>query len=133
MSKQVPAGWQLDLLTAVLRLEQIAGDGGFYGGGPVEIVAERLLTCDLPRLRGYLTPETLTWAETQEPPMSSPPAEAITRYYAALAYDTWQQARGVPGASTWDMLPETARAAWVTAIGTVLAAVIPVIRTQERQ
>lgn len=65
--------------------------------------------------------------------MGDSPAEAITKYYAALAYDTWQHARGVPGASTWDMLPETARAAWVTAIGAVLAAVIPVIRAQERE
>ena len=51
-----PEGLQLDLLTVVSRLQQIADDGGFYDGGPVEIVAERLLTCDLPRLRDHLAP-----------------------------------------------------------------------------
>ena len=57
-----PEGLQFDLLTVVSRLQQIADDGGFYDGGPVEMVAERLLTCDLPRLRDHLAPETLAWA-----------------------------------------------------------------------
>jgi hypothetical protein len=54
---------QLDLLTAVARLQQIADEGGFYGDGPVDLVAERLLTCDLPRLRAHLASDVVAWAE----------------------------------------------------------------------
>jgi hypothetical protein len=59
-----PEGLQLDLLSAVVRLQQIADEGGFYGDGPVDFLAERLLTCDLPRLRAHLSPETLEWADS---------------------------------------------------------------------
>lgn len=47
---------QVDLATVVARLEQIDHEGWLTSGG---VVAERLLTCDLPRLRTHLTPEAL--------------------------------------------------------------------------
>jgi hypothetical protein len=59
-----PDGLQLDLTSAVARLQQIEQEGGFYGeGGLVELLAERLLTCDLPRLRGHIDDETLRWCD----------------------------------------------------------------------
>ena len=49
---------QLDLATVVARLEQIRdeADGDF---GELPIISERLLTCDLPRLRAHLNDEGL--------------------------------------------------------------------------
>lgn len=58
-----PAGLQLDLLTLVARLEQIRDEGGWEANG---VVADRLLTCDLPRMRAHLTSETLAWAVANE-------------------------------------------------------------------
>ncbi len=72
---QAPHGLQLDLLAAVARLQQISDEGGFYGDGPVGLFAVRLLTCDLPRLRAYLTPETLAWAESVDEPVTQPDEE----------------------------------------------------------
>lgn len=48
------SGLQLDLAGAVLRIEQAHAD-------PVlrDFLLERLVTCDVPRLRRYLTAETL--------------------------------------------------------------------------
>lgn len=46
---------QLDLATIVARLEQVQDQGGWDLACPT--VKDRILTCDLPRLRGHLTPE----------------------------------------------------------------------------
>lgn len=59
-----PAGLQADLLTAVARLEQIRDAGGFDAA---PYVAERLLTCDLPRLTEHLTAETVAWKFSPTP------------------------------------------------------------------
>jgi hypothetical protein len=48
---------QLDLATLVARLEQVEAEGGFESADSV--VVDRILTCDLPRLREHLTPEAL--------------------------------------------------------------------------
>lgn len=46
---------QLDLATIVARLEQVQAEGGWDKACP--IVLDRILTCDLPRLREHLTEE----------------------------------------------------------------------------
>ncbi|MFI7691768.1 hypothetical protein ACIBQ6_22055 [Nonomuraea sp. NPDC049655] len=46
---------QLDLATLVGRLEQVEAEGGWEHACP--IVLDRILTCDLPRLREHLTAE----------------------------------------------------------------------------
>lgn len=56
--QEPPTGLQLDLLTVVARLEQVADE---LAGG--SLTAQRLITCDLPRLREHLDAETLAWAE----------------------------------------------------------------------
>lgn len=48
---------QLDLATVVARLQQVQDEGGWDTANAM--VAERILTCDLPRLREHLTPEAL--------------------------------------------------------------------------
>lgn len=48
---------QLDLETIVARLEQVKVEGGFEKACP--IVVERILTCDLPRLKAHLHKITL--------------------------------------------------------------------------
>lgn len=48
---------QLDLATLVARLEQVEAEGGFESTDSV--VVDRILTCDLPRLREHLAPEAL--------------------------------------------------------------------------
>ena len=58
--ESAPTGLQLDLLTTVSRLEQVADE--LLAGS---LVASRLITCDLPRLREHLTPETLAWEAEQ--------------------------------------------------------------------
>lgn len=58
-----PRGLQLDLATAVLRLEQLRRGGLADGHVSDVVVLDRLLTCDLRRLAGHLTPETLIWIE----------------------------------------------------------------------
>jgi len=52
-----PTGLQLDLLTVITRLEQIQleREDGLW------LLWDRVLTCDLPRLRGHLTEDTLQW------------------------------------------------------------------------
>jgi hypothetical protein len=45
---------QLDLATIVARLEQVKDEGGFEQANP--IVVDRIITCDLPRLRWHLSP-----------------------------------------------------------------------------
>jgi hypothetical protein len=59
-----PAGLQLDLLTIVVRLEQVRDEGTIdWRADPI---AERIITCDLPRMRALLTPETLAWAAAND-------------------------------------------------------------------
>ena len=58
-----PTGLQLDLLCMIARLEQIRDEGGWEENA---FLADRVLTCDLPRVRAYLTAETLAWAATGE-------------------------------------------------------------------
>lgn len=53
---QEPDGLQLDLACIVARLQQVIDEGGFATANP--IVVERILTCDLPRLKGHLTAES---------------------------------------------------------------------------
>lgn len=48
---------QLDLTTLVGRLQQVQDEGGWEHACP--IVLDRILTCDLPRLREHLTPEAV--------------------------------------------------------------------------
>lgn len=52
---------QLDLATLVARLEQVQAEGGFDQADG--IVVDRILTCDLPRLRSHLTPEAAALIE----------------------------------------------------------------------
>lgn len=54
---------QLDLATVVARLTQIQRAGGFDASSLVAEVAERVLTCDLPRLRDHLSAEARTLVE----------------------------------------------------------------------
>ncbi|WP_125633531.1 hypothetical protein [Nonomuraea sp. WAC 01424] len=48
---------QLDLATLVGRLEQVEAEGGWEHASPIAL--DRILTCDLPRLREHLTPEAV--------------------------------------------------------------------------
>ena len=62
-----PAGLQLDLLTVVTRLEQIsellrADFEVTHTPLWLHLYKDRVMTCDVPRLRSHLTPETLEWA-----------------------------------------------------------------------
>lgn len=50
----------LDLLTVIARIEQVNREGAGTAGG---IVWERILTCDVPRLRGHIDPDALEWAD----------------------------------------------------------------------
>lgn len=52
-------GLQLDLLTAIRRLEQLQdlADRGQAGSLGVEILWDRVITCDVPRLRTHLSAE----------------------------------------------------------------------------
>lgn len=56
---KVEAGLQLDLACAILRIEQAVREPE-----KAEFLLHRLSTCDAPRLRQYLTTETL--AEMRE-------------------------------------------------------------------
>ncbi|MFB4280834.1 hypothetical protein ACBJ59_36480 [Nonomuraea sp. MTCD27] len=47
---------QLDLATIVGRLQQVQDEGGWEHAD--SIVLDRILTCDLPRLREHLTAES---------------------------------------------------------------------------
>lgn len=54
-------GLQLDLFTACVRIRQLyAEDDNRHW------LLERLFTCDVPRLEGYLTDETKAWAAEME-------------------------------------------------------------------
>jgi hypothetical protein len=67
---QPPSGLQLDLLTAIVRLEQIGEElakGTAAGQDMAEyLLEERVIKCDVPRLRSYLTAETLAWEQETE-------------------------------------------------------------------
>jgi hypothetical protein len=57
-----PDGLQLDLLTVIARLEQIGSlDMSDPAGLGIYLLEERVIKCDVPRLRGHLTAETLAW------------------------------------------------------------------------
>lgn len=64
-------GLQLDLATLLVRLAQIAEDPD---GTLAPLLLDRVLTCDLPRLRGYLTPDTLAFVGAALPGASTLPA-----------------------------------------------------------
>jgi hypothetical protein len=51
---------QLDLFCVVSRLSQLRDERGSV---LAELLIDRLLSCDLPRLERHITPETATWAE----------------------------------------------------------------------
>lgn len=52
----LPRPDQLDVASAVLRIEQLAREGFDAGGG---VIWDRLVTCDVPRLRAMLGPDVL--------------------------------------------------------------------------
>lgn len=56
-----PSGLQLDLASALARMAQCKRHSGSV------LLISRLLTCDLPRLMVYLTPETVAWMDQNEP------------------------------------------------------------------
>ena len=51
----------VDLLSVVARMQQVSGDPEWPGSSSV--TEERIYTCDLPRLRGYLPDEALAELE----------------------------------------------------------------------
>ena len=57
-----PDSLQLDLLCVIVRLEQIKDllDNGREDFA-MWLLTERVIECDVRRLRGYLTPESLAW------------------------------------------------------------------------
>ena len=57
-----PTGLQLDLLSVIARITQAHREPDM-----AHVLLDRLVTCDVPRLRGYLTPETIAWANNTEP------------------------------------------------------------------
>lgn len=66
---------QLDLATVVGRLAQVRDE---YGGdfAAAGIIAERLITCDLPRLEGHLDSDAQALlAEPEDPYVSMRPEE----------------------------------------------------------
>lgn len=72
-----PSGLQLDLLILLIRLEQVAQE--LDDGNPglaMHLLTQRVLIHDLPRLAGYLTPETLWWAGGS---MSGPDGDVAMR------------------------------------------------------
>jgi hypothetical protein len=54
------AARDLDILTAVERLERIEREGAATCAG---LILDRLLSCDLPRLRALLPEPVLEWAD----------------------------------------------------------------------
>lgn len=62
-------GLQLDLATAILRIEQAHADPDM-----AEHLLFRLATCDAPRLRRYLDAETVTEMNTISPEPSPEPS-----------------------------------------------------------
>lgn len=65
-----PSGLQLDLLTAILRIEQAEAELAKHTAAGADLaewlIQERLMKCDVPRLRSYLTSETIAWAEAAD-------------------------------------------------------------------
>lgn len=61
------AGLQLDLLTVILRLEQIGAELEKHTAGGQDLaeylLTERVIKCDVPRLRSYLEPEALAFED----------------------------------------------------------------------
>lgn len=50
----------LDLMTAVARIEQLAREGPDSCSG---LILDRLITCDGPRLRRHVDPDFMQWAD----------------------------------------------------------------------
>lgn len=61
MASSAPSEEQWAILSVVQRLEQIAQEG--ESPPLAALLWHRVLTCDVPRLRGLLSPETLQWAD----------------------------------------------------------------------
>jgi hypothetical protein len=54
----------LDLLTAIARIQQIEREGVDTCGG---IILDRIFTCDAPRLRRHVSASALAWANEVAP------------------------------------------------------------------
>jgi hypothetical protein len=54
----------------VARLRQLQ-DEAYYDGG--HWLMKRIMSCDLPRLEGHLTPETIAWQKSYEDIWQQPP------------------------------------------------------------
>lgn len=74
-----PRGLQLDLATAITRIQEIAAavdqDGRLSPMGHW-LLTDRLLTCDVPRLRGHLSPDTENWLSEEAGGLAGPPPGA---------------------------------------------------------
>ncbi len=57
-----PTGLQLDLLTALQRIMQVHREEE-----PDGLIWHRVITCDVPRLTGHLTPKTIAWVRQEFP------------------------------------------------------------------
>lgn len=67
--KASPDGLQMDLLTVILRIRQLRDEDYFDNG---HWLWRRVVDCDLPRLEGHLTPETVRWLERTEELVAKP-------------------------------------------------------------
>lgn len=62
--KGLPTGisdLDIDLLTAIVRIEQIEREGVETCGG---VIVDRLISCDAPRLRRHVSRAALDWLES---------------------------------------------------------------------
>lgn len=78
-----PSGLQLDLLSAIVRIQQLQDEEP-----PDHYLWGRIVTCDVVRLRQYLEPATLEWVEAKgnedvseilAEPAGDPAAESFAR------------------------------------------------------
>lgn len=75
-----PTRLELDLITTVARICQIARQT-LEDPLSVHLFEDRLLTCDVPRLLGYLSPQARAWADETEPGWDR--AESVARHPSA--------------------------------------------------
>jgi hypothetical protein len=59
MTTRPPRGLQLDLLSALVRLGQVADE--LDPAAEVPFPLDHVFSCDVPRLWAHLTPQTITW------------------------------------------------------------------------
>lgn len=59
----VPEGLQLDLVTVIARIEQLEAEPYFDNG---HFIWRRIVSCDLPRLRGHLMPAAIALLEREQ-------------------------------------------------------------------